>query len=575
MRFIRQTMVGFAVMVAASAASAVEYTSMNPLEQELAGSSVRDCRGGEGVNVPVITWGGDMVTIYANGNNLQTQAGSVFADEGLTITLKREDVFTKQVEAYLACKTPYMRGTQGQVNLATGLTEKDARTKMVTIYQHSWSNGGDALVVRGDIKKPADLKGKTIVLQANGPHVAYLFKVLKDAGLALTDVNLKFTKDLVGFDDDTTPGTALLDDDKIAAAMVIIPDALALTSGGNVGTGAEGSVKGATILLSTKSASRVISDVYVVRKDYFDANRAEVQAFVHGLLVAEEKLRKLVRSKGDGYKEMITAAADILLDAPTAIGDAEGLYADAETTGFNGNKKYFTDKAYPRRFDVVTNEIQQFYTEMGLLTGTASIATAGWDYSILSMDIAGAAASAAETPRFDNDKLSAAVTAKAAAGALDDGALFEFQINFKPNQSSFPMEVYEDSFKKVIELSATYAGAVITVEGHSDVLGFLKQRKKGAGEAVLSRTRQSAKNLSIGRATSVRDAILELAKSQGISMDPSQFVTIGYGISQPLTGITNGVPNAPKTKPEWLSNMRVVFKIVNIEGESSDFELLE
>ncbi len=224
MRFVRQTMVGFAVMVAASAASAVEYTSMNPLEQELASSSIRDCRGGEGVNVPVITWGGDMVTIYANGNNLQTQAGSVFADEGLSVTLKREDVFTKQVEAYLACKTPYMRGTQGQVNLAAGLTEKDSRTQMVTIYQHSWSNGGDALVVRGDIKKPADLKGKTIGLQANGPHVAYLFKVLKDAGLELTDVNLKFTKDLVGFDDDTTPGTALLDDNKVDAACVLAAD---------------------------------------------------------------------------------------------------------------------------------------------------------------------------------------------------------------------------------------------------------------------------------------------------------------------------------------------------------------
>ena len=52
--------------------------------------------------------------------------------------------------------------------------------------------------------------------------------------------------------------------------MAIIPDALNLTSGGDSGTGAAGSVKGAKILLSTKTASRVIADVYAVRSDYLE-----------------------------------------------------------------------------------------------------------------------------------------------------------------------------------------------------------------------------------------------------------------------------------------------------------------
>ena len=50
--------------------------------------------------------------------------------------------------------------------------------------------------------------------------------------------------------------------------MAISPDALKLTSNGTVGTGSEGSVKGARMLLSTKTASRIIADVYAVRKDY-------------------------------------------------------------------------------------------------------------------------------------------------------------------------------------------------------------------------------------------------------------------------------------------------------------------
>jgi hypothetical protein len=34
-------------------------------------------------------------------------------------------------------------------------------------------------------------------------------------------------------------------------------------------------------------------------------------------------------------------------------------------------------------------------------------------------------------------------------------------------------------------------------------------------------------------------------------------------------------PCAPKSKPEWLSNMRVVFQIVEVEGEATTFELLD
>ena len=70
---------------------------------------------------------------------------------------------------------------------------------------------------------------------------------------------------------------------------MIIPDALALTSSGTIGTGAEDSVKGARILLSTKTANRIIADVYAVRSDYFESNRAEVEKFVQGLIQGEER----------------------------------------------------------------------------------------------------------------------------------------------------------------------------------------------------------------------------------------------------------------------------------------------
>jgi outer membrane protein OmpA-like peptidoglycan-associated protein len=91
---------------------------------------------------------------------------------------------------------------------------------------------------------------------------------------------------------------------------------------------------------------------------------------------------------------------------------------------------------------------------------------------------------------------------------------------------------------------------------------------------VLARTRQSAKNLSVSRAVSVRDSAIAFAKAQGVSLDASQFAVVGHGIEQPKTGVCSGEPCAPKNEQEWLSNMRVEFRVIQIEAEASAFKPL-
>lgn len=136
------------------------------------------------VQVPIITWGGDIATLYANGNSRNTVKTSIFGKLGLNLTLAREDVFAKQVEVYLSGRSPYLRGTRGMINMAAEVAGKDPRTKPVVIYQLTWSAGGDAMVVKSNIKTTRDLKGKTIAVQAYGPHVDYVAKILADAGLS-------------------------------------------------------------------------------------------------------------------------------------------------------------------------------------------------------------------------------------------------------------------------------------------------------------------------------------------------------------------------------------------------------
>ena len=81
------------------------------------------------------------------------------------------DDFDEQVKNYISGKTPFLRGTVGMIALAAeALTNLDRGLEPVVIVQLPWSTGADGFVAK-DIKSLAELKGKTIVLQQNGPHV--------------------------------------------------------------------------------------------------------------------------------------------------------------------------------------------------------------------------------------------------------------------------------------------------------------------------------------------------------------------------------------------------------------------
>lgn len=560
------------VILMPQAARGVAYVDSPPLAKVVQGP-VGQVQKSASVQVPLITWGGDIATILANGNSRVTAKGSIFEGLGLNLKLVREDDFKKQVEAYRRGDSPYLRGTVGMISMASELLSADPRTKPVVIYQMTWSSGGDALVVKEGIKTVSDLRGRTIAVQAYGPHVQLLTEMLRDAGLSTRDVTIKWTRDLTGTDA-TTPAAALTSPE-VHAATVISPDALMLTSNGTVGTGAEGSIKGARILLTTKTANRIIADVYAVRSDYFGANRDQVENFVKGLMLAEEELRGLFRNKEarlKDYQKCITAAAEILLDSTQAVADTEAMYNDCEYVGFKGNVKFFTDPNYPRKLLKLGEEAQVAFASLGLIGRGVPLDDAKWDYERLKTGLKDTAG--VELPRFDRERVASVITRKQQQGTLAEGELFAFEVYFQPNQNTFPADLYADSFGRVVELASTYGGALISVEGHSDPMAYLKGKKQGNPEVVLGRIKQSAKNLSLTRATAVRDSVIAYARDRGITLDESQFAVVGHGIMHPKSGICGGEPCPPKTEQEWRDNMRVEFRIIQVEAESAVFKPL-
>lgn len=555
-----------ACAVSFGAIAAPQYIQHKPLEQRI--STPVSNVSPQADQLPIITWGGDIATIFGNGDQRSTATGSIFDKHGLKFKLVREDIFASQVKNYLSGKTPYLRGTLGMINSASDLLSKNDKTKPVVFYQMTWSSGGDALVVKSSITKVNELKGKTIAIQADGPHVDYLARILGDAGLTVSDIKIKWLPDLTGTDN--SPMAAFYESN-IDAAFVIIPDALALTSGGNVGTGSEDSVNGAKILMSTKTANRVIADVYAVRNDYYQANKSKIHTLAKALMESEEALSKLIAnrtSQASAYKKTMAASADILLDSSEAIADTEGLYADCEFVHFDGNVKFFTDSNYPRHLEKVSGEINTGLKQFGLISGKHPLAKSDINYKQLKT---GLGVTTAEKSRFKKDEVSALVARKQQQNSLEESELFSFEVYFKPNQQSFSADLYKDDFSRVVDLASAYGGAIISVEGHADPMEYLRAKKKNQPSIVLGRIKQSARNLSLSRSQSVRDEIISYATSQGIRMDPAQFATVGHGIAQPNTGICGSDPCAPKTDNEWRSNMRVKFRIIQVEAESNVF----
>src|SRR5262245_20287005 len=100
MRLLTGAFVAVTVVAGAlsSASAAPRFVESPPLATTLVNAPIGEVAAGP-VQVPIITWGGDIATILANGNQARTARGSLFAQEQLDLNLVREDVFAKQVEA--------------------------------------------------------------------------------------------------------------------------------------------------------------------------------------------------------------------------------------------------------------------------------------------------------------------------------------------------------------------------------------------------------------------------------------------------------------------------------------------
>ncbi len=525
---------------AVSPAQKAELVEYRPLESSIK-SALTPIANDK--RLPVIAWGADVATQLAVSKDILPG-----------FEIYREDNFPSQVTNCLRGESPYLRGTLPMI-LQARKTFQNAGTDLVVIYQLSWSNGGDCLVVRDRVKSIKDIK--SVALQLFGPHEHPAIKVLQDSGIDPSKVKFHYLPELAAPLDGkgdkivSPPGLFEARDD-IDAVWVISPDAAALTEG-------DYAVKGAKILFTSKQASRIIPDVYAVRKDYFDANKANVKNVVKSLLKAEESLRDLPSSDAS-HRKLMAASAKLLLGDAGLVGDTEAMLSEAELVGHSGNVAFFTGQGTTRSMETLTEEIQISFEKAGRSIGRFEMPIADWDWADLSTGLKYAGEVTVTKSVFKSNEQAQQKIEEFLIENPElnerDTALFDFAVPFAANQDSFNSddESLKSYFGQAMGLVDTYAGTTMIIEAHAD--GYLLMRLRQAlakNDSVLlgkiqkvlkmaspptaqtaTLLERSLKTKSAQRAEALRDAFVTYCRNQKLKIDNNRIVAIGRGATAPV-----------------------------------------
>lgn len=223
-----------------------------------------------------------------------------FAEEGLEI----ESVFDNdRANVYPALETNDIQCTMRTIgeHMSRPLM---ADSNYVVIGVIDVSVGADGVVGAPGINTATDLIGKTFAGEINHPGTVMLAYALKKAGHSLSEVNIR----MIATDD----AQAVFEDDEISAVATWEP-----MLSGIVDTTSR---KGSKVLLSSKDFDGLITDVVIVNKKDYEANREKYAAMMRGIYRAVDLFNK------DPDKFLASAAPQYDVTPDVMMGDLGGVY---------------------------------------------------------------------------------------------------------------------------------------------------------------------------------------------------------------------------------------------------------
>ena len=223
---------------------------------------------------------------------------------------------------------------------------------VVTAFQVDWSRGADGAVATEDIKTAADLKGKTIAVAEMTPSHSFLLNVLDAASLTQNDIKIVPTPSAI-------QAAEMFKSGKVDAAIVWAPD----------DQGCVDAVPGAHILTSTRTASNIISDIFLVKTSFLNEHREDIENLVEGWMTANAELNQ----EGSVGNSARTRAAEILFEnEPEVYGSvakAQESLNNVRFTTIGDNMAFFGfDQTYKNATAKdIYSRMSQKYAEIGVI----------------------------------------------------------------------------------------------------------------------------------------------------------------------------------------------------------------
>ncbi len=386
-----------------------------------------------------------------------------------------------------------------------GLVKANDSRVMPRIYQQvDWSNGGDGIVVRENIKTVADLRGKKLVLAQNSPSQYFALNMLVAGGVQPSEVEMTYTN--TAFE----AARAFEVEKGVAGAVSWAPDIYKLAD-----------IKGNRMLVTTATANKLIADVWFARADFANDNPGIIEGLVRGIFDAMESLKvqenkvKCAELMGGGY------------DIPAT--EALSMFGDAHSTNWAENYQFFMNQNNPTNFERVWNQAYYLYKQIGAITEAKVPFDQVMDFSIIQKL---GAEEKYKSQRNEYDPVFVPKTVSEIQAESEEILTNTIVIHFFPNSWDLHKkvtrevdgqsveELYDPMVDLVLEEAAKvteqFGMARIVIEGHADA------SMKGQAPAEL------VKELSQNRAAAVKEALV--AK---FNLDPNKFSVQGMGWDRP------------------------------------------
>lgn len=457
------------------------------------------------VPIEISEYAGYAGLIAANGGMEPNESSVFFKNHGFKVklTISEDESWSELNEGKIA----------GSVTTVDVLAAYGRQLHAIVPAQIGFSRGADGVVVRSDIKRINQLKGKTIAA-AQFTEVDFFIRYLaQEAGLPIHPLGSL----------DATPHPERLNlvytEDGFAAGELFASD---LKSGRNRLAGCvtwEPKVSevvedsgGQAHVLTTNRNLLIVADIMILHRGFAEQNPKVVEGLVQGLLEGN----RMVRDHQEQYLDVVSRAFKWSRE------DTKAELANVHLSNLPENQAFFSGAID------AAGSFEGIYQSAVLAYGSDLIQNppdATYFLRAQHLD------TIAKAGLFKDQTIAIAPIRTSATGAVETDPLLSKDIRFlfEPNSHALDMSNREniqnlEAIKRMLQVSP---GSTMLLRGHVDNAQVPVFRERG-GEAYVRQQALRAMELSKNRASEIRRLLIERH-----NVDPKRLDIVGRGWEEP------------------------------------------